>query len=291
MAESAHHQEELVYTTTEDELLLEGVIVRPKGVPIRPLSFVWIHGNAARFYDYGYVAICRVLAEAGYACVSGNTRGHDIAAFVWRGTGGRPTQWRGSQDMPTGAGAGWEDLAEAPRDVAAWVQVGAGLASDGVILVGHSSGAQRVLLHQPERQDGRVRGVALASPDVHGFLAPGDLESAERLVAEGRGMEVLPAQPFAAFYRQSAASVVRRAAVVARLHATDLAALRGPLLAFFGEREPGAERTFDILRREATGVRRLDTRIIADADHVYAGREAEVAGVLAEWTATFTRSA
>jgi hypothetical protein len=64
--------------------------------------------------------------------------------------------------------------------------------------------------------------------------------------------------------------------------------VRGPLLAFFGERAPGSERTFDTLRREASGVSRLDTRIIADADHVYAGREAEVARVLAEWAATLT---
>jgi hypothetical protein len=270
------YTEELVYTTTDDGLLLEGVIIRPAGIAVKPLSFVWIHGNAARFYDYAYVAICRALASAGYPCVSGNTRGHDIAAFVWRGP----------QNMPIGGGAGWESLEDAPIDVAAWVQVATDLAEGGVVLAGHSSGAQRVVLYQAERQDARVRGMALASPDLQSFLAPGELVAAEQLVAQGRGLEVVPAQPYAPFYRQSAASVVSRAAVVARLQASDSAAIGCPVLAFFGAQEPGSTEALERVAGRLSGAVRVDRQVISAADHFYNGRTAEVAEVIAEWAAT-----
>jgi pimeloyl-ACP methyl ester carboxylesterase len=283
------YREELVYTTTEDGLLLEGVVVHPHGVAVQPLSFVWIHGNAARFYDYAYVAICRALAGAGYPCVSGNTRGHDIAAFVWRGADARPRPWRGVQDMPIGGGSGWERLEDAPLDVAAWVQLAAGLAEGGVVVCGHSSGAQRVVLYQAARQDSRVRSLALASPDLHSFMPPGELEAAQQLVADGRALEVVPAQPFAPFYRQSAASVVNRATVLARLLASEVGAIRCPVLAFFGEREPGASNVLDnLVGRELTGAQ-VETRTVPEADHVYSGSESQVASMLAEWAASLTR--
>ena len=82
--------EELVYTSSEDGLLLEGVAIHPLGGASRPVSVVWIHGNASRFYDYPYVMIGRALATAGYPFVSANTRGHDISTFVWRASGGKP---------------------------------------------------------------------------------------------------------------------------------------------------------------------------------------------------------
>jgi alpha-beta hydrolase superfamily lysophospholipase len=276
--------EELVYTSTEDGLLLEGLVVRPATEPVQRLSFVWIHGNAARFYDYAYVAICRALADLGYTCVSGNTRGHDIAAFVWRGAEGRPVPWRGPQDMPIGGGAGWEHLEDAPRDVAAWVEVAAGMAGGGVVLVGHSSGAQRVVLYQAERQDARVRGMALASPDLQSFLPPGELEAAERLVAEGRGLEVVPAQPYVPFYRQSGASITSRAAVVARLQTLDGAAMGCPVLAVVGEREPGSANVLELARQRLN----CATAVIPEADHVYSGCEGQIANVLANWAATLT---
>ncbi|HLZ31434.1 MAG TPA: hypothetical protein VKV73_29300 [Chloroflexota bacterium] len=281
---AASYTEELAYTTTDDGLLLEGVVVRPRGGVVQPLSFVWIHGNAARFYDYAYVAICRALAGAGYLCVSGNTRGHDIAAFVWRGADGRPRAWRGPQDMPVGGGGAWERLEDAPLDVGAWVQLAANVAGGSVVVCGHSSGAQRVVLYQAERQDARVKGLALASADLQGFMPPGELEAAQRLVAEGRGLEVVPAQPFAPFYRQSAASIVSRAAVVKRLASAGIGAIRCPVLAVAGDGEPGGPP--DLTARTFTGAARVDSRTIVNADHFYSGCESQVAAVLVEWAAT-----
>ena len=282
------HTEQLVYTSSEDGLLLEGVAFQAASPSSARPSLVWIHGNGGRFYDYPYVAIGRGLAAMGWSFVSGNTRGHDISAFVWRAADGKPAAWRTSADLPVGAGAGWEVLEEAPRDLAAWVDLAAELGSGRVVLAGHSAGAQRVLLYQLDRLDPRVIGLVLASPDVRGFAPPGELEVARRLVAEGKGMDVLPAQPWAPWYRQSARTVAARADALSRLSGADdgqqpgVARLAEPVLALAGAAEPGCEAILDGIRGQLSAAR-VETHVVAEADHAYSGREAEVARLIATW--------
>ena len=280
---AASYAEEVVYATTEDDLLLAGLMIRPVDRPSRPASIVWIHGNAAAFYDRPYVLVGRELAALGYLVVIGNTRGHDIAAALW--TAGDGTPFGG------GGGSGWERLEEAPRDLAAWVDTAAAVQPGSVVLAGHSSGAQRVVLYQAERQDMRVVGLVLASPDLRGFMPLGELEAAQRLVAEGHGLEVTPAQPFAPWYRQSAQSVVSKAAVLSHLLEADngeptIAMIHSPLLAFCGTRERAGEAALAAIQRQARAAGRIDTHAIEDADHFYTGHEPEVARVIAQWADT-----
>jgi dienelactone hydrolase len=63
-----------------------------------------------------------------------------------------------------------------------------------------------------------------------------------------------------------------------------LARVRCPLLAWYGAAE-GAGRADDLaeLRRRATSAPRVDTRLVAGADHAYTDREAEVGAALAAW--------
>lgn len=284
------HTEEMVYVTTEDGLLLEGLALHPADSathPGRKPAIVWIHGNAASFSAQPYVALGRELVARGFPVIIGNSRGHDIAATLWR-SGGAPA--------PIGGGAGWERLEDAPIDLAAWVEFAAALGQGSVVLAGHSSGAQRVVLYQAERQDRRVAGLVLASPDLRGFLPPGELEAAQRLVDEGRGLEVTPAHPFAPWYRQSAQTVVNKAGILSHmLEAEDgrptIAALHAPILAFYGGREQGGEARLENIRRQASGAARVDTEIVADTDHFYAGSATAVAAVIAHWVSSRTGNA
>src|SRR5262245_59628403 len=77
---SGAHTEEMVYATTEDGLLLEGVAMSPAATAgsQRPIGFIWIHGNAASFSAPAYVKVGRELAARGHLAIVGNTRGHDI---------------------------------------------------------------------------------------------------------------------------------------------------------------------------------------------------------------------
>jgi pimeloyl-ACP methyl ester carboxylesterase len=277
------YSEELIYATTEDDISLAGVVIRPENALTQPVSIVWIHGNAASFYDRPYVLVGRELAALGYTVVSANTRGHDIATTLWRGSDGMP--------FAGGGGAGWERMEDAHHDLAAWVGVAKDLRPGGVILAGHSAGAHKVVLYQAEHADTRVIGIVLASPDLRGFRAPGELDAAHQLVAEGREMEVLPAQPYAPWYRQSARTVISRADAADRIFtASDgepaMAALRIPLLAFFGSQERTGEAELNAIRRAATATPHLDTHLIADAGHFYNGHESDVAGTVAGWAGT-----
>lgn len=273
--------EELLYATTADDISLAGVVFHPVERAVQPVSIVWIHGNAAAFYDRPYVLVGRALTGLGYIVISGNTRGHDVAATLWRASDGLP--------FAGGGGAGWERLEDAHLDLAAWTTAAQRVHAGGVALVGHSAGAYKVVLSQAEHPDEHIVAIALASPDLRGFSAPGELDAARQLVAEGRGMEVLPAQPFAPWYRQSAQTIVSRAEAAdcvfatAENHESALAALRVSLLSFYGADERNAEAELDAIQHAATGAPRVETRLVADAGHFYGGHEAAVAQTLAAW--------
>ncbi len=207
--------------------------------------------------------IGRELAALGYTIVLGNTRGHDIATTLWKADDDSP--------MAGGGGSGWERMEDAPRDLAAWVDLAATRESGVVLLAGHSKGAQKVILYAAEQPAARLGGVALISPDLHGMRIPGELEAARALIADGRGMETLPAQPWAPWYRQSAQTVVSHAEAVDRLLAGEngrgaIASVGVPLLATFGgtsgARRPTLRRSVTRQPRRLTWRRRSSRRRI-----------------------------
>ena len=275
--------EELVYVATDDNIQLAGQVISPAEEDARHMSVVWIHGNAASFYDWPYVVIGRELAQLGFPVILANTRGHDIATTLWRADDHSP--------MAGGGGSGWERMEDAPRDVVAWVDFAATREPSGVLggvlLAGHSKGAQKVILYAAQRPHERLGGVALISPDLHGLRIPGELEAARALVAEGRGMEMVPAQPWAPWYRQSAQTVVSHAETADGLPAL-LASVVVPVLATFGGRERSGEPDLAAIREQATGAPSVASEIIADGDHFYAGREVALAKVIAQWSSALS---
>lgn len=276
--------EAIVYVSTDDNISLAGLLISPAdSAPAPAATIVWIHGNAASFYDYPYVLVGRELAALGYTVILANTRGHDIATTLWKADDHSP--------MAGGGGSGWERMEDAPRDLAAWVHFAMASAAGPVLLAGHSMGAQKVLLYAADAQDTpsvRMEGVALVSPDLHGLRIPGELETARALVAEGHGMEVTPASPWAPWYRQSAQTVVSHAETADRLLHTEsgvpvLAGVTVPLLATFGARERNAEVELAAIRATAVASPAVETTMLADADHFYSGQEAALARELARW--------
>ncbi len=275
-----HWTEEIVYIATEDNIQLAGAVISPDEDNISQATIIWIHGNAASFYDRPYVLIGRELARLGYTVVLGNTRGHDIATTLWKADDNSP--------MAGGGGSGWERMEESPLDLVAWIEFATTRSSRPVLLAGHSKGAQKALLYAAERPTSQLSGVALISPDLHGLRIPGDLEAARALLAEGRGMEVIPAQSWAPWYRQSAQTVVSHTELADRLLTTEngtpiIASIRIPLFATFGGDERNASAELATIREKATAAPHVTTEIIAGADHFYREREADVARAIALW--------
>lgn len=118
---------------------------------------------------------------------------------------------------------------------------------------------------------------------------PGELEAARQLVAEGRGMEVLPATPWAPWYRQSAQTVVSHAETAERLFTASgderalIASIGVPILVIVGAQEQSGEADLALVRGAATDAPRVGAQVIADAGHFYIGHQADVARVIAGW--------
>jgi pimeloyl-ACP methyl ester carboxylesterase len=274
------YEEELVATQAEDGVPLDGVVIRPSGAQTRPLPIIWVHGNTGRFYERHALEIGRDLASRGFVVVSGNNRGHD---------------WGGVVTLPDGErkwiGAGWELFDEAPRDVAAWVDFTAGLGFDSVVLVGHSRGSFKVTQYQAERQDRRVAGVAIASASTRAAaLDPTLAADARRMVAEGRGRDLMPWGSTRVGGTTASAESI---ATIARVnidffgfHTPNpaIGRITCPILALYGHEEPevGTAADLETIRRNARASSRVETRMVG-GNHVYRGHEHEVAAVLADW--------
>lgn len=278
------YSEELVYTRSEDGIPLEGAVIRPAGGPDRDVAVVWTHGLTGRFYSPTTINVGRALAGRGFTFVTGNNRGHDFGTVVTPVGGAR-----------TIIGGGWEMFDHSPRDVAAWIDVAMGLGVRGVALLGHSLGARKVAYYQAQRQDPRVLGLVAASAPMRNVTPdPALLAQAERMVADGRGRDLLPwdSTPAGAG-TMSAGSYVNRARVgidVYGVAAPDppVSRIACPILAIYGTDEPtvGTAADLETIRRNARAAVRVDTRMFEGADHSYAGHEAEVAATVAEWAST-----
>ncbi len=284
---SAHKtsSEELVRTTSEDGFRLDGVLIEPRGVEIKPSAVVWVHGLYSAFYHSPGVEIGRALAARGYGSVIGNTRGHDFGAAIV-----------GSDYLPRCAGGGWETYSESPRDIAGWIDFAVGAGFERMILVGHSLGARKATYYQSERQDSRVHALVVASPGMAFLDEPDEkfeevLERARRMVAEGRGRELVGWPPLGCSI--SAATLVEGEGEFQNIFftrdnsPTALSRVRCPMLALYGSEEKTAERiriAFETIRRNAVASARVDSIIIEGADHIYSDHEEEVARQIARWS-------
>ena len=275
--------EELVYVERTDGLGLEGAIIRPAEEAVREgaaaaTAVILVHGNTSRFYDQPYVELGRELAALGYTFITANTHGHDVTSVIW-----------GPEGESNPGGACWERFDEVPLDLEAWVGLAADLGYERVVLMGHSFGANKVVYYQAVRDDPRVAGVVSASGDVRWKANPERLAQAERMEAEGKPDEVLPALEVP-WYLMSARTYLGRARFAQHVFDSDtqsayVSRVRCPILAFYGTEEEwcGSQDELDTIRRNARSSSRVDTLLIEGADHVYWRRAPEVAGIIAGW--------
>jgi pimeloyl-ACP methyl ester carboxylesterase len=292
----AKYPEELVYARASDNIVNGGSFFIPPKESTKPVALIWVHGWGVNFYSPTYVRIGRALADLGYACVTVNTRMHDIGTVAGYRNGKR---LRG--------GGYWGVPSEAVRDIASWIDFAGERGFNQVILVGHSFGWSVVRAYQGETQDRRVVGVVLASGGVRANTPSTDPDQraeatrqhaeATRLVADGRGEDLLRLshRPFPSFI--SAATYLDDANTPAeyadffgeKTPNPAVSRIRCPLLAFFGTRESeiGTEADLELIKtciqRLPSGPRSVDTAMIWGADHMYSGEEERVARTIAAW--------
>jgi dienelactone hydrolase len=282
--------EELVTASAEDGVALDGLLVRPEGGG-RRAAVVWVHGFGANFCFPPYLRLARALATQGVASVVANTRGHDLGTFLH--PRGRPPYWGGGL---------WELLDEAPRDLAGWVDFVVRAGFRGAVLLGHSLGAVKVTHYLAQRRDPRVHGLALASPPLRPSwdtrAHPAALAEARELVAAGRP-EALFAGPWGPVSAQTYLGF-DRVGFDQFGRSTDtpgLASVACPVFAVIGAHDEHVctPAELAVIEQNATAAPRVESHVVAGADHFFGGHEGAVAMLLGRWVgaldtpATWTR--
>jgi pimeloyl-ACP methyl ester carboxylesterase len=257
-------QTELSEFGTSDGETLHGMLFTPEGDSrASDLAIVLVHGVAMNFYTGPLPVVGWLLAEAGYAALSVNTRGHD-----WITRAGSGTAF---------GGATYEEIEGCLPDLDAAL---AWLGEQGFrrfVLFGHSLGGVKVLFYQGHRRRADVVGLVSCSTPKQFYAQraaeqpefPRRMQEAEGLVAAGRGEELLWAPTSAAMGLFSARTYLNKYGpderTDVRPHAAGLAC---PLLATAGSREP----TFVTHAHElvaAAGPGRGTCYIVDGAEHFY----------------------
>ena len=145
-----------------------------------------IHGSGRAFYTPATANMANDLRNQGYAALTLNTRGHDT---VW-------------VDRQTGVAEGnaYEILDTGRQDLRAGIDYLASLGYQRIGIIGHSMGAVKVAYYAAVEDDPRVAAVIPVSPvrlscsyyleseDAEEFR--GNLETADRMEAEGRALDL-----------------------------------------------------------------------------------------------------
>jgi pimeloyl-ACP methyl ester carboxylesterase len=287
--------EELVFAKSSDGINNGGAIFTPTKDAAKPTAVIWIHGWGVNFYYPSYVKIGRALAERGYACLTANTRMHDIGTIA---------AFRGDERIR--GGGYWGVTSDQDHDLDAWISFAIERGFKDVVLAGHSAGSTAVRGYQAAKQDARVVGMVHASGAIRPVNRPADpdlLAQATKLVAEGRGEDLLrfPNRPNPSFV--SAATYLDLTKHMPEMRdffgvetpKPGVERIRCPILALYGTKEPDIGTPDDLellkttVRRLPSGPARVDTAMIQNASHMYDGEEAQIAQIIANWADTLER--
>lgn len=283
---------ELVRAVAEDGVTLDGALAEPAwslvnstttpssgGLPpaAPAVAFdgvVMVHGVGGSFYTS---PLLRGLAEryvaAGVPTLRVNTRGHDSMFLAGTKAGVRRQ------------GAMFEIVDECRWDLATWLDWAARRGWRRIVLWGHSLGAIKSVYSQAREPHPQVAAIVALSPprlSAAAYNAAGSLPyraslaAARREVEAGRPEAIIdstfpyPMPISAGAYLDKYGGETYSIEPLAHL-------LQAPTLFLYGEREladgnvafAGLDQT---LPQRARPDQRLDTAVIAGADHMYAGR-------------------
>lgn len=283
--------ERSVYTHTPDGVLLGGTVTTPVEVQARA-ALVWVHGWPVSPTLPFTTEIGRCVARLGHAFVAGDTRGHDLATWLFRQDG-----------KPMLGGAWYERFEECTHDVAAWVEHCVSEGFERIFLVGHSFGALKATYYLSENDDPRVGGLVLAAPGVRSYVwGPGREPDEDRtalareLVDTGRGLDLLPWQ----FEYGAPMGTASARTYLSWLEADELDLLgirradprvsrvRCPILGCYGseDSDTGTMDDLERMRSNATASPRVEVCLLDGAGHGFVGHEEAFARRIDAWMRT-----
>jgi pimeloyl-ACP methyl ester carboxylesterase len=254
---------------------LDGIYYEPDG-GARAGSVLFFHGNTMNFYVGAPRFLPPALTRLGFACLAFNRRGHDVMS---------------TRNSRVAEGGAFQSTGEAIEDNAIAARWMAGRGFGEPVVIGHSNGGMLGVRHAVDHP--RTRALVLLSAGrggprtaesggTDGLFAGDRLEEltqrARELVASGRGRELMLMPGW--WYVITADSFVDRLTTVPNTLAL-APQVKCPILCIRGDKESAERYPAEEFARRATAP--ATAKVIADCDHFYNGREAEVTEVVTSW--------
>ena len=284
----------LVQTTTPQGFIHQGICLIPSGAK-RGLLF--IHGLSGTFY--GGINLLNILAEdcnkSHLAFASFNTRGHDSIASISKVDEQSPKGY-----SYVNGGAGYEDFTECIDDIAGSLKFLESKGVSEVILIGHSTGANKVSFFSAETDDDRVIGVVLLSgvsdklgPEINKQQLKQDIEMMKTLVNSNKGEGLVigktffPLTPkrFLSLFTPGPEDQFDYGEKKPKL--PYFSKIKKPVFVVIGEKDEHLDRStksfLDVFSSKTTSDNYKE-RVIKGADHGFKGVEESVSRALVEWS-------
>tara|TARA_B100000745_G_scaffold299445_1_gene250281 strand:- start:44 stop:898 length:855 start_codon:yes stop_codon:yes gene_type:complete len=275
---------DLVEVTTSDNVSLDGAFFEPQYQLItekRIDGFLLIHGSGGHFYSPATRTMAADLSQAGYPCLTLNTRGHDT---VW-------------VDNQTGIfhGNAFEILDDSKLDLRAGIDFLQNRGIQRICLLGHSMGAVKISYYAAFQNDPRIQAVIPISPvrlsysyymgSEYAEEFQNNLELADEMEANGRALDLMKVNfPIKQFF--SAASYLDKHGPGERYNLVDLAPrIHVPILTLAGSLETHT-RLVDMasdLVLAAVNSPSASYEIIDGGDHSLQNRKAAASQSVSEW--------
>ena len=282
------------FPATED-VDLAGLLFEPKRRSSR--AAVFLHGMGGSFESKRTNLLAAQFVEAGFGYFAFNNRG----SYLMRRAGRHV------------AGTVFERIRDCVEDIDGAVRELRRRGYRDITLIGHSTGANKIAIYDHYKPRNLVkRYIFLGAGDDTGLaydhlgarrFRP-TLEKARRMIREGRGSELVPEELLAlpplswfAFYDTANPDgdynvfpfleLLRGVRLSRKPRFRYLRGIRKPSLALWGANDEfcfGDVSGCVAVTAEALGPKpNFELAILADADHGFGGKEAEVAKVMIDW--------
>jgi pimeloyl-ACP methyl ester carboxylesterase len=262
---------ELIRLNTSDGLTHYGAFYQPPSGAANPLGVVLVHGLTGSFVGEIESALPPLLAEAGFATLVANNRGTGIV------------------------GGASETLDGCIPDIRAAIDLMEARGFKRIALFGHSKAGAKVPYYLIKTGDRRVSALGVLSPvssfhDIPVWFAEQFggrrketwLERARERVAKGKGESFLTSADWP--FLISAKTAVDHAEATGDDVLENLGRIRLPRLAACGSKE--LDWCTVVARLMISPLSGCRTEVIDGADHVYTGREKQLAELMVEWMGT-----
>jgi pimeloyl-ACP methyl ester carboxylesterase len=289
----------LAEVETKDHLIHQGIYYHPHTPSKKAL--LWIHGLTSNFSAHivlfdRFAGWCE---KYGFGFAAFNNRGHDIVTGIKK----RDKRIEKGYTRVNG-GAGYEVFTDCTYDIDAGISFLASQGYSEIILMGHSTGANKVCFYAGKKRDPRVSGIVLASP-VSDRLDPSldkkDLSKKigimRKLVARNRGDEpvsgvhgflITPKRFLSSFLPGSDEDVFDYGDTGKILSV--FRHIPNPVLIILGTSDEYLDRPADLVIRafsKAAKKGQLSSKIIEGSTHGYTGFENVVVESVVSWVNSF----